>query len=184
MTDTPGEPVSYNNFGAGVMFIPSGLGYYNIATTTIPAYAQLMFEFKLYKVQRSDNDSDGILSNDEDLNGNGIFTDDDTDGDGIYNFVDSDDDGDGYLTRNEIKYTLNNVTYLYPYNGAAVNDPDTPIDETRGVPRKFTGESVLIPGTGNQYWNMPAADDSDFKDPGRLRRYLDNTAMPPFYDNQ
>jgi hypothetical protein len=99
----PGTPATYTNFGAGVMFIPSGLGYYNVAGATLPAYAQLMFKFKLYDVRDSDPDGDGIFSNDEDLNHNGIFTDDDTDGDGIYNYRDTDDDGDGHLTRNEIK---------------------------------------------------------------------------------
>jgi len=108
-----GNPAVYENFGAGVMFVPSGLAYYNNATATLPAYAQLMFKFKLYDVKRDDQDADGILSNDEDLNHNGIFTDDDTDGDGIVNFLDNDDDGDGHLTRNEIKDASGE---LYPFD--------------------------------------------------------------------
>lgn len=96
------DPEYYSDFGAGVMFLPSALAYYNSATSTIPSYAQLMFKFKLYDMTRSDADNDGILSIDEDLNGNGIFTDDDTDGDGIPNYLDSDDDGDGMLTKAEI----------------------------------------------------------------------------------
>lgn len=111
--EVPGEPAVYENFGAGVMFIPSGLAYYNSATATIPAYAQLMFSFKLYDVKLSDQDGDGIYSNDEDTNQNGIFTDDDTDGDGIQNYLDTDDDGDGHLTRNEIK---NADSELYPFD--------------------------------------------------------------------
>lgn len=106
------NPASYQNFGAGVMFLPSGLAYYNSATATVPAYAQLMFKFKLYDVKLDDQDGDGIYSNDEDVNQNGIFTDDDTDGDGIVNFLDSDDDGDGHLTRNEIKDASGE---LYPF---------------------------------------------------------------------
>lgn len=101
--EVAGEPAAYNNFGAGVMFLPSGLGYYNSPTATIPPYAQLMFTFKLFDVKLADQDGDGINSNDEDLNGDGIFTNDDTDGDGIPNYLDTDDDGDGHLTRNEIK---------------------------------------------------------------------------------
>ncbi|PWA05346.1 FKBP-type peptidylprolyl isomerase [Flavobacterium psychrotolerans] len=97
------DPASYLNFGAGVMFLPSGLAYYNVTTSTIPAYSSLVFSFKLYDMKRADQDGDGILSVDEDLNGDGDFTNDDTDGDGVQNYLDIDDDGDGYLTKNEIK---------------------------------------------------------------------------------
>jgi hypothetical protein len=45
-----------------------------------------------------DNDNDGILDVDEDVNGDGDFTNDDTDGDGIFNYLDPDDDDDGVLT--------------------------------------------------------------------------------------
>lgn len=42
----------YDDFGAGVMFLPSALGYYNNVppSGTIPAYSPLIFSFKLYKV--------------------------------------------------------------------------------------------------------------------------------------
>jgi len=102
--------IKYNDFGVGVMFIPSGLGYYNSAQGTIPAYSPLMFSVKLYSVKRYDHDLDGIPSYQEDLGGdryvntfvNGVLADD-TDGDGIPNFNDFDDDGDNYATRGEIK---------------------------------------------------------------------------------
>jgi len=109
----PGEgpnPATYADFGAGVMFLPSALAYYNVSqtqtfgnvtVTTIPAYSPLIFSFKLYDMQRADQDGDGVLSVDEDLNGDGLFTNDDTDGDGKQNFSDVDDDGDGYLTKTE-----------------------------------------------------------------------------------
>ena len=101
--DVPGEPTSYIDFGAGIIFIPSGLGYFNLPQAGIPAYSPLVFSFKLYDVKFTDQDQDGILSNDEDLNGDGDFTNDDTDGDGVQNLYDVDDDGDSYLTKNEIK---------------------------------------------------------------------------------
>ena len=101
--DVPGEPTSYADFGAGVLFIPSGLGYFNVPQAGIPSYSPLVFSFKLYDVKYTDQDQDGILSNDEDLNGDGDFTNDDTDGDGVQNLYDVDDDGDSYLTKNEIK---------------------------------------------------------------------------------
>ncbi|SHF77179.1 hypothetical protein SAMN05444396_101311 [Flavobacterium segetis] len=109
-TSNPDGTVSYTDFGAGVFFIPSGLGYYNSGSATIPAYAPLVFSIKLYAINRVDSDGDGILNYLEDLNGDGYMrllptgtlNPDDTDGDGIPNFLDSDDDGDGVSTRKEI----------------------------------------------------------------------------------
>ncbi len=50
---------------------------------------------------QGDEDQDSVFNIDEDLNGNGDYTDDDTDGDGTPNYLDNDDDGDGILTINE-----------------------------------------------------------------------------------
>lgn len=102
-TANPEEPAVYLNFGAGVMFVPSGLAYFNGSSGSIPAYSPLLFTFKLYDLKRADQDADGILSIDEDINHDGDFTNDDTDGDGKQNYLDTDDDGDGHLTKNEIK---------------------------------------------------------------------------------
>ncbi len=52
-------------------------------------------------VQILDDDKDGVLTADEDLNGDGDPTNDDTDGDGIPNYLDTDDDGDGIDTIDE-----------------------------------------------------------------------------------
>ena len=102
--------VSYNDFGAGIMFLPSGLGYYNLGNASIPAYAPLVFSFKLLAVSRLDSDGDGIMNFQEDIDGDGymrvlatgVVNPDDTDGDGIPNFLDLDDDGDGVSTKTEI----------------------------------------------------------------------------------
>ena len=116
--------VSYTGFGAGVMFIPSGLAYYSSGSGGIPAYSPLIFSFKLYAIQRLDHEfvmtggvpiptPDGIMSFQEDLDGDGYMwtkaelpvgaiNPDDSDGDGIPNFLDTDDDGDGVSTRKEI----------------------------------------------------------------------------------
>ena len=40
----------YTDFGAGVMFLPSALGYYEKNAGTIPPYSPLVFPIKLYKV--------------------------------------------------------------------------------------------------------------------------------------
>jgi hypothetical protein len=40
----------YNDFGAGVMFLPSALAYYDISTSQIPAYSPIIYNFKLFNV--------------------------------------------------------------------------------------------------------------------------------------
>lgn len=143
-----GEPVSFTDFGAGILFIPSGLGYYNVTTSTIPAYSPLIFTFKLYEIKRLDQDGDGIPSWLEDLNGDGyvrvllpgVFNPDDTDGDGAPDFIDLDDDGDLILTRIETRRPkqnpddVNEAYTNYSFNGAAEDDPNTPYDDRLGIP--------------------------------------------------
>ncbi len=123
------NPANYTDFGAGIMFIPSGLAYYNSPAvgSGIPKYAPLMFTFKLYALQRLDQDGDGIPSFREDINANGIFTDDDTDGDGVLDYLDTDDDGDGYLTKEELKYidALSGETKYYTFENAPDCNGDT-----------------------------------------------------------
>ena len=172
--------ITYSDFGAGIMFLPSGLAYYSRTTGDIPAYSPLIFSFKLYEVQRIDNDGDGIFSYQEDINGDGYIRDndttfeDDTDHDGTPDAFDIDDDGDANLTKEEIKYIVGGNTYYYPYNGATVDDPATLlIDERQGIPRAFTG-AIVPPSTMNS--SVP----SDFTDPARLRRHLDSNSKPPF----
>lgn len=129
--------VTFNDFGVGVMFLPSGLGYYAESKGSIPAYSPLIFTFSLKGMERVDSDSDGIDTINEDVNGNGKYGDDDTDGDTVPNYLDIDDDGDGKLTKSELKYSVivDGVKkyFYYPYEGAAVDDPLTPQDE-RGAP--------------------------------------------------
>ncbi len=138
----------YTKFGAGVMFIPSGLAYFQNGPGSIPSYAPLVFSFKLYEIQRLDTDGDGILNYQEDLDGNRYMYDyrnsvnypttpstnpDDTDGDGIPNFLDIDDDGDNYTTKLEItKPTgIAGPSKYYPYNLFVVqDDPLTTENET------------------------------------------------------
>jgi len=94
--------LDFSKYGSGVMFVPSGLAYFNNATSGIPAYAPIAFTFNLNQVFYLDQDNDGILSRYEfGYNENGTIID--TDGDGIPNYLDADDDNDGYLTREEIK---------------------------------------------------------------------------------
>ena len=95
--------IDFINPGIGVMFLPSGLGYYSSAAGTIPVYSCLVFKFSCFQMEINDHDNDNVPSYLEDLNGNLNLTDDadDTDGDTFYDFVDSDDDNDGTLTIDE-----------------------------------------------------------------------------------
>ncbi|MBQ0908570.1 FKBP-type peptidylprolyl isomerase [Flavobacterium sp. F-328] len=119
-SSNPDGTISYSNYGAGVMIIPSALAYYAGGANSIPPYAPLVFSFKLYEISRSDTDGDGVLDVNEDLDGDGYMFNyankidyptfpvdairfaDDTDKDGIPNYLDTDDDGDGVSTRTEI----------------------------------------------------------------------------------
>ncbi len=104
--------ISYNNFGIGAIFVPSGLGYFQQAGTDRPAYSQTIFAFNLMTTIVGDQDMDKVVSTLEDVNGNGREEDDDTDGDGVPNFIDADDDGDGRPTRDEIIVNSNgSITY-------------------------------------------------------------------------
>jgi len=136
-TDVATGVISYDNYGAGVMFIPSGLAYYASGKGTIPAYTSIVFSFKLFDLQRMDNEysissstggivilGDGVPDYLEDVNGDGYLYDfrnttkypkpptdliDDTDKDGIADFVDFDDDGDGFSTRFELTKPTNEI---------------------------------------------------------------------------
>jgi hypothetical protein len=167
--------ITHYDFGAGVMFLPSGLAYYNTGSGSIPAYSPLVFSFKLYELQRLDQDNDGIPSYLEDLNGDGyvrvlatgVVNPDDTDGDGVPNFLDVDDDGDNYTTRLEITKpagTNSGLSAYFPYDPIVDNPLTTAIEtETKGVPE------------------YSAAGTPDYTTPTRLRIYLDkahHTAKP------
>ncbi|MFD2939961.1 FKBP-type peptidyl-prolyl cis-trans isomerase [Flavobacterium notoginsengisoli] len=176
--------VSYSNYGAGVMFLPSGLGYYANTQANIPAYSPLVFSFKLFGLRRVDSEysfngsanvivGDGVPTYLEDVNGDGYVYDhrdkvrfpnmppdliDDTDKDGIPDFLDFDDDGDGYTTRFEITKptdaTFTGISKYYPYDPIPDN-PDTPnVDES-------------------ETWGIPAVlpdGTVDYTTPGRLGR--------------
>tara|TARA_R110000868_G_scaffold21640_3_gene89707 strand:- start:10043 stop:10990 length:948 start_codon:yes stop_codon:yes gene_type:complete len=98
------------DYGIGMIFIPSALGYYANVQGTIPAYSPIIFKIDLLAVNPTDHDSDGIPSYLEDIDGNGRLANDNSDFDieesttfnFIPNYLDADDDGDGTLTKEEI----------------------------------------------------------------------------------
>lgn len=96
--------INYINAGNCIVFIPSGLGYYNSPQgANLPAYSNIVFQINLKTLDQIDHDSDRILSY---LELYGTETDyfmQDSDSDLIPDFLDTDDDGDGFLTKNEFK---------------------------------------------------------------------------------
>ncbi|WP_051238820.1 FKBP-type peptidyl-prolyl cis-trans isomerase [Gaetbulibacter saemankumensis] len=108
--DNEDGTVTFQDHGLGVMFLPSGLGYFSSGTGNIPAYSPIIFKIELLQMSENDHDGDGIPSYLEDITGDGEFVvnpdldeDDDTDGDLRPDYADTDDDGDGVLTKDEIE---------------------------------------------------------------------------------
>jgi hypothetical protein len=93
--------VDFTNAGVGVMFIPSGLGFFASSPPSVPLFSPLIFKFELFQSEINDHDSDGIPSYLEDLDNDLDVTDHDTNGDGLLNYLDPDDDGDFTLTIEE-----------------------------------------------------------------------------------
>ncbi len=103
------------DYGIGMLFIPSALGYYATTEGAIPPYSPIVFKIDLLAVNPTDHDSDGIPSYLEDLDGDGRLANDNTDLDIeksstfilVPNYLDADDDGDGTLTKEEINLDTN-----------------------------------------------------------------------------
>ncbi|WP_136668663.1 FKBP-type peptidyl-prolyl cis-trans isomerase [Flavobacterium sp. H122] len=115
--DSNGSAV-FENFGAGVVFMPSALGYYNSGTGNIPKYAPLIFNISLKKMNYIDHDRDGLDSVIEEFvydtaQGMYVAKKNDTDANGVLDMYDTDDDADYYLTKTEIA----NSKKHFPSNG-------------------------------------------------------------------
>jgi len=108
-TDNGDGTFTYHDYGVGVVFMPSGLGYYSGSAGSISAYTPLIFKLKVYGTTELDHDGDGVPTYVEDLNGDHYLNNDDTDLDGIPNYGDTNDDNDPVLTRNEVinTYVIN-----------------------------------------------------------------------------
>ena len=111
---------NFDNFGIGIVFMPSGLGYYQNTVFNVPKYSPLIFQINLKTLSITDHDGDGVNTISEDLNNDHIFNNDDTDSDGIPNYYDKDDDGDGILTKDE--YDVNNDGVVDDSDGDGVPD--------------------------------------------------------------
>ena len=111
---------TFKDYGQGVLFFPSGLGYYSQTSGGVPAYSPLIFKLSLFTVNDADHDQDGILSYMEDVDNDGNPLNDNTDGDNLANMYDADDDGDGVPTIDE--YDLNNDGIPDDTNGNGTPD--------------------------------------------------------------
>jgi FKBP-type peptidyl-prolyl cis-trans isomerase FkpA len=98
--DDNGVPL-FDEYGIGLVIMPSGLGYFSSIQLSIPAYSPLLFRIDLLLYNDADHDRDGILSIFEDVDGDGNPLNDNTDKDTLPNCYDVDDDNDGTLTKNE-----------------------------------------------------------------------------------
>ncbi|MEZ4838490.1 FKBP-type peptidyl-prolyl cis-trans isomerase [Flavobacterium sp.] len=121
VTENADGTFTYTNYGNCVVFIPSGLAYFNLyAGINIPAYSNIAFQIKLKGLRYNDHDRDKILSKDEIYNPTGDtdigYFNQDSDGDGIPDFLDTDDDADGILTRNELKIPGTTPQQYYQFN--------------------------------------------------------------------
>ncbi|AWI25813.1 FKBP-type peptidyl-prolyl cis-trans isomerase [Flavobacterium pallidum] len=125
---------TFNNAGVGVVFLPSGLGYFNTARVNIPSYSPLVFTVRLNSVKRRDHDQDGVLSLYEDLNHNGDYFDDDTDGDTVPDFIDIDDDNDHYYTKDEVRKPAGTAGPSWKYPFDPIPNADPLLNEPAGIP--------------------------------------------------
>jgi hypothetical protein len=117
--------INFNDdYGMGVVFIPSGLGYFASPPpgSGILRYQPIIFSVQLYKSREADHDRDGVPSYLEDFNNNGRVDEgasgddlgDDLDRDGLPNYLDRNDDGDDVLTIDEITDDEGNIITPYP----------------------------------------------------------------------
>ncbi|MDG1731269.1 MAG: hypothetical protein P8K68_13805 [Algibacter sp.] len=156
--------VEFLNPGVGVMFLPSGLGYFNSTGPSgrLPAYSPLIFKFELLQYFESDIDNDGIPSYLEGLDENGEpFTTIEelalinSDEDNLINISDPDDDNDGIATINEITITnyerdTRNEVLAIPLasNEVLLNKIKT-IRDSSGMISKYIGVVITFTDSDN-----------------------------------
>ncbi len=149
--------INFSNQGIGIMFLPSGLAYFNATRPGIPAYAPLVFKFELLQTTQNDQDNDGIPTYLEDTNGDGLIfdnTDEDFVGaangsvNPLYDYLDSDDDNDGILTKDEIMVTTENRATVEELKAIVLENNQKLLNHiTKEEDGSFTGTIVTFPDT-------------------------------------
>ncbi|GGG30009.1 hypothetical protein GCM10011344_33610 [Dokdonia pacifica] len=169
-TIAPDGTTEFNNdYGIGAIFIPSGLAYFaQPPNSDIGIYSSLVFTFSMYDSKVTDHDGDGILTINEDIDGNGFLFDDidNTDDDTQANFNDPDDDNDGVTTRLEIVRDDegNFVAFIDTDNDGVVDHLDTDddgdgIDTVDEININFNTGEITYPDTDGD--GTPDYLDSD-----------------------
>lgn len=160
----------FKNYGHGIVIVPSGLGFFDLAQSNLEAYSPFVLEFKLHHVRQRDHDGDGVKTFEErkldDKNPFDGFYELDTDGDGIANFMDNDDDGDGVLTKKEnekVKTIIDGVEVLKYKDTDGKDGPDYLDNDDDGDGTLTKDEDT----NGNGDWT----DDDNDKDD--IPNYLD-----------
>ncbi len=148
---------TYENYGVGAAFIPSGLAYYTTTPPGIPVYSQLIFTFQLAETELGDQDFDSVPSIYEDVDGDENVLDDDSDADGLPNFGDVDDEGDGRLTKNEV---LKSTYLLNPGD----DDPVLASNEVE-ISRETDDETGITTVTTITFTDIDGDGTPDYLDP-------------------
>ena len=92
-----------------------------------------------------DDDNDGILSRDEDINKDSTAINDDTDGDGVPNYLDANDDGDDRLTKDEGASKDTDGDGIPDYLDANDNVKNTSqMLASKGTPQKTNKEPEVV----------------------------------------
>lgn len=166
MTNSDGT-VSYDGHGMGVMFLPSGLGYYATYSPSIPTYSNLVFKFELLQTETMDHDSDNIPTYMEVNEADYDLYGQDTDEDLIADFLDIDDDGDGTATSDEVRveaYIADTRVELQAILDALVletNQLISPIKH-RSNPNDYTANVItLVDSNDNEIFNYLDDTESD-----------------------
>lgn len=150
LNEEDGSLMTNNDFGIGIVFIPSGMAYFDTEYIVNDGYdddgdgdidedtedelsyeeedffgyRNLVYTFSTYNTFDVDYDEDGIPSHLEDYDGDGDVDNDDTDDDDIPDFLDSDDDDDGVATLLEIYLDDADNTIDSDCDGNTYNDFD------------------------------------------------------------
>jgi FKBP-type peptidyl-prolyl cis-trans isomerase FkpA len=180
INSNPDGTLSFSDSGIGAVFMPSGLAYFNIVQSGIPAYSPLIFSYQLRKSETTDHDNDGIFSKFEDLDGDFYLKSpndrDNTDGDQsqfgmLYNYVDVDDDGDGVAT-----------IFENPDPNGDGDPSDAEDLDGDGIPGYLDANEVNIDLDGDGIQNRFEQPDPNGNANAADARDTDNDGIPDYLD--
>ncbi len=109
----------------------------------------------------ADADGDGLTNNQEDVNGDGDYTNDDSDYDGIADFLDEDDDNDGIFTADED----NNGNGDWTDDDEDLDGIPDYLDETFtvSIDENFSASIALFPNPSSGHFAIQGLDNFPFE---------------------